>query len=171
MKPDIRYALPIVLGVLAAPVTAQDASGSVPARIDAAVAQFTGQPIGTAGGARQPVDRRLQLAACGSPFMLDWYGTPGRTVKVECPDGRGWRVFVNLVPQPQAPGAQATRPVIKRGDSILLVVKGHGFTIQRQGEAAEAGSVGDWIEVRTSREAQPVRARIEQGGVAVLAVN
>jgi flagella basal body P-ring formation protein FlgA len=40
------------------------------AAIDQAVAQFTGHPIGVPGGAAQPIDRRLRLAACTAPLAL-----------------------------------------------------------------------------------------------------
>ena len=43
-----------------------------------------------------------------------------------------------------------------------LVVRGRGFSVQKPGEAMEAGRVGDWIYVRTSAKSEGLRARIER---------
>lgn len=152
--------------------TAQTLRASTdPAAIDRAVAAFTGAAIGTPGGARMASDPRLQLAPCGGPLAVSWH-TPARTaVAVECPGPTAWRVFVAI--SPAAGGAATTpraAPAVKRGDAITIMVRGRGFTVQQPGEAMEAGAVGDWIEVRTSRKAQGLRARIERPGLAVVPV-
>ncbi len=158
----------LLLGEAAA--TAQTRLASTdPAAIDRAVAAFTGAAIGTPGGARMASDPRLQLAPCGGPLAVSWH-TPARTaVAVECPGPTAWRVFVAISP---ATGSTAATPrpapAVKRGDAITIMVRGRGFTVQQPGEAMEAGAVGDWIEVRTARKAQPLRARIERPGLAVV---
>jgi flagellar basal body P-ring formation protein FlgA len=38
----------------------------------------------------------------------------------------------------------------------------------KPGEAMENGAVGDWIDVRTSRKGEALRARIERPGLAVI---
>ena len=48
------------------------------------------------------------------------------------------------------------------------MVRGRGFSVQQPGEAMEGGAVGDWIFVRTARKAEPLRARIERPGLAVI---
>src|SRR6478609_6219167 len=57
------------LALLGATAPALAAGFADPAAIDRAVAAFTGAPIGTPGGARTPVDRRLRLAACNAGLM------------------------------------------------------------------------------------------------------
>lgn len=154
------------LGAFAAPLAAQQGRNFIdPAEIDREVVRFTGAAIGEAGGALRPADRRLRLSLCTSPLQLDWYGTPGRTVAVECPDPGGWRIFMALTPR--SPG-QKSGPVVKRGDRVIVLVRGAGFSIRQTGEATESGSVGEWVAVRTSRGGRLIDARIERAGLAVI---
>lgn len=136
-----------------------------PTLIDREVAQFTGAQIGEVGGARTHTDRRLRLAACSSPLSLDWHGRSRATIKVRCPDPNGWRIFVATRPAPQA--AQP-KQVIKRGDAVTVMVRGRGFSVQHSGEASESGAIGDWIEVRTARRADPIQGRVERPGLVVI---
>jgi flagella basal body P-ring formation protein FlgA len=139
-----------------------------PAAIDRAVAAFTGAAIGTPGGARMASDPRLQLAPCGAPLAVSWH-TPARTaVAVECPGPTAWRVFVAISPAAGTATASRAAPAVKRGDAITIMVRGRGFSVQQPGEAMGSGMVGDWIEVRTARKAQSLRARIERPGLAVV---
>lgn len=139
-----------------------------PATIDRAVFEFTGAAIGQPGGARLAADRRLQLSACASPLAVSWHGSAKNAVRVECPDAGGWRIFVAV--NPPAAAAVAT-PVVKRGDALTIMVRGRGFSVQHSGEAMESGAVGEWIFVRTARKAEPLRARIERPGLAVVPAN
>lgn len=134
-----------------------------PAAIDRAVADFTGAAIGAPGGARTPVDRRLRLAACGAGLMLEWYGRARDTVLVRCPEQGGWRLFVPLA----AGGAtQAGPDVVSRGDMVTITVRGSGFTLSRQGEALEAGAIGEWIRVKPANKGgEPLRAQVVRPGV------
>lgn len=153
-----------VLLLAAAPAGAQQTD---PAALDRMVEQFTGVALGQPGGAREPVDRRLRLRACTGTPQAGWHGTPGRTVVLSCPDRGGWRVYVNLLSDPGRPERRASAaPAIGRGDTVTLVVTGPGFAIRRQGEALQAGAVGEWIAVRTVAGGDPVRARIVQPGLA-----
>ena len=167
--PLAALVLPVLLAGSAAAVAQTYAANTSPAAIDRAVAAFTGAAIGTPGGARMASDPRLQLAPCTAPLAVSWH-TPARTaVAVECPGPTPWRVFVAITPAPGAgPAAARPAPAVKRGDAITIMVRGRGFTVQQPGEAMEAGAVGDWIEVRTARKAQPLRARIERPGLAVV---
>ncbi len=140
-----------------------------PREIDRAVASFTGAQIGEIGGARAPADRRLRLARCELPLLAQWHGRSQTTVRVECPAANGWRIFIATKPMPQA--AQPQR-VVKRGDPMTVLVRGRGFSIQQSGEAMEDGAVGDWIGIRigsrNARNSDPVRARIERPGLAII---
>ena len=139
-----------------------------PATIDRAVADFTGAPIGQPGGARMATDRRLQLAACPAPLAVDWHSPARTAVKVECAGLSGWRIFVAVNAATSGSAGQVQAPAIKRGDALTIMVRGRGFSVQQSGEAMEGGAVGDWIFVRTSRKAEPLRARIERPGLAVI---
>ena len=154
-----------------------------PGEIDRAIIAFTGAAIGEIGGARAAADPRLRLAACKAPLSTSWHGQTRAAVKVECRQTRSgaqpWRIFVATRPAAQSsasasatPRQPAARParIIKRGDPITVVVRGRGFTVQQAGEAMEPGALGDWIAIRTARQAEPVRARIERPGLAIIPV-
>lgn len=152
----------ILAGALCAAAPAFAAGFHDLASIDREVAQFTGAQVGAEGGARLPVDRRLKLAHCPTPLSLEWYGSGSRTVLVRCPVAGGWRLFV---PVAAAQAGARAEPVIARGEAVSIDLQGNGFTVSRQGEALEAGAVGEWIRVRplgTKRDA--IRARVIRPG-------
>lgn len=136
-----------------------------PVEIDRAVAGFTGVAQGLPGGARQLADRRLRLTRCANPLSAAWHGTPGYTVSVSCPDPGGWRIFIALH---RAVVPARAEKVVRRGDMLTIAVRGRGFSVQQQGEAAEAGAIGDWVKVRTGSGKNIVSARIERAGLAVI---
>ena len=139
-----------------------------PGAIDAAVAQFAGAGAGAAGGAAQPVDRRLRLAACTNPLSLSWYAGRRDTVLVQCPDLGGWRLFVPLL---QGASGLAEPPAVLRGEAVTIAVAGEGFSVSQPGEALDQGAVGQWIRVKSAvAGAQPLRARIVRPGLVSLAV-
>ena len=164
-----RHAVPltasIALLLAAAPLQAQQALTD-PAELDRLVERFTGAAQGQPGGAREPVDPRLRLRACGADPQAAWHGAPGRTMVLACPEPGGWRVYVNLVPVGAPAAGTAHKPAVKRGDSLTVSVTGRGFAIRRPAEALESGALGDWIAVRTATGSEPVRARIVQPGLA-----
>lgn len=152
----------LMAAALMAAVPANAAGFADPEEIDSAVAQFTGAPIGSEGGARLPVDRRLKLVRCEAPLALEWYGRTRDTVLVRCPVTDGWRLFVPIA---SAPATARLEPVVARGESVAIVVRGAGFTLSRQGEAMEAGAVGEWIRVRPAgTRNEPVRVRVIEPG-------
>ena len=143
-------------------VPAAAAGFANPAEIDHAVAEFTGAAMGSEGGARLPVDRRLKLARCETGLALEWYGRGQDTVLVRCPVAGGWRLFVPIA---TAPAAGPARDVVARGEGVSIAVRGNGFAISRQGEALEAGAIGEWIRVRpVGVKGDPIRARVLQPG-------
>lgn len=147
---------------------AQASGFTDPAMIDRAVAAFTGAEPGTPGGARLPADRRLRLAACAAPLAVAWHGPARTSVSVECAGPQSWRIFVAVDGGGAAAPGRAVAPAVKRGDALTIMVRGRGFSVQQAGEAIEGGMVGDWIFVRTARKAEPLRARIERPGLAVI---
>lgn len=143
---------------------------TAPALIDNAVAQFTGAAPGTPGGARAATDPRLQLAPCGGPLAVSWHSPARSAVQVECPGPTSWRIFIAIAPAQggTATAGRAAAPAVRRGEAITLVVRGRGFSVQQGAEALESGAIGDWIGVRANRKADPLRARIERPGLAVI---
>lgn len=164
--------MPLFAAIASAQST-PEAKGSTlitaPAEIDRAVAAFTGAEIGEIGGARRPADARLRLAACAAPLDVAWHGRNRSTVRVECAGPQGWRIFIATRAVPQVQVAQQN--VVSRGDPITVMVRGSGFTVQQSGEAMDSGAIGDWIAVRTEPRAEPIRARIERPGLAIIPVS
>ena len=153
----------IAAGALRAALPALAAGFQDHAAIDREVAQFTGMPLGAQGGARLPVDRRLKLSQCPAPLSLEWYGNANQTVLVRCPIAGGWRLFVP-VEGGGTMGAKA-QPVVARGETVSIAIEGKGFSISRQGEALDAGAIGEWIRVRPAGAGRdPIRARITHPG-------
>jgi len=137
--------------------------------IDRQVTGFTGVVIGETGGAMQPVDRRLMLKTCNAPLALSWRTQARQSVVVDCPDMRGWRLFV---PVKSAAPAAAALPAIRRGDTVTIAVSGTGFTVSQPGEAMESGPQGAWIRIRpvdgSARGGEPLRARVIRPGLVGL---
>jgi len=153
---------------------AQDARFTDLAAIDAELTAFTGAPVGTPGGARHPVDRRLRLAACGQPLDLAWHGRRADMIRVECNAGSGWRIFVpiNSGGETAAVSAAPQVPVtvVERGQIISIAIEGRGFSIAQQGEALEDGAIGAWIRIRPEGNREALRARIVTPGRAVIPI-
>lgn len=164
---DAKLAVAAAALVASAPLAA--AGFADPASIDQAVAQFTGASIGSPGGARSPVDRRLRLAQCPAPFALEWYGRTRDTVLVRCPEADGWRIFVPLNSggaTQSGSSASSGAEAVTRGEVVSITVRGSGFTLTRQGEAMEGGAVGEWIRVRpVDKRSDPLRAQVLRPGL------
>lgn len=178
----ITTSLAFLAMMLAAPpaLASADRTRTDPASIDLAVAAFTGARIGEPGGARNAADPRLSLARCNSDLRTSWHGARRAAVRVECEGPEPWRIFVATLPSTSASMQSPARPAmgsfeknrvaVKRGDPVTVIVRGSGFIVQQAGEALENGTVGDWIGIRTTRRGEPIRARIERPGLAVIPV-
>ena len=150
--------------------------------LDAIVAQFTGKPIGTEGGATAAVDKRLKLAPCAAP-QLEWRTSARDAVVVRCMAPQ-WRIFVavDAVPQPKAApaapmvAAAALRPtpaakpepVIRRGDAVTIEAGGAGFAITREGVAMGDAPAGGRLTVRIDDRKPPIQAIALEPGRARL---
>ncbi len=154
--------LPIMAALLSSPLAA-DTLHLDPARIDRAVANFTGAAIGAVGGAQHRADPRLRLVQCDVPLLVEWHGVRQRAVKVSCQTH--WQIFVGIKSAPQSAPAP---DIVRRGDKVTIAIKGSGFAIRRPGEAAQAGKVGEWISVKTDRKAEPISAQIVRPGLVVI---
>ncbi len=170
---SIAPALAVALTLSSArDAAAQDARFSDLAAIDAELAAFTGAPVGTPGGARYPVDRRLRLAACPQALDLAWHGRRADMIRVECGAGAGWRIFVPINSGGDSAGLagpqQVPVTVVERGQVISIAIEGRGFSIAQQAEALEDGAIGAWIRVRPEGNREALRARIVTPGRAVI---
>ena len=131
--------------------------------IDRQVAAFTGVPVGAAGGAILPLDRRLRLRPCSAPLALSWRGERHDAVVAECPDAGGWRLFV---PVRASAASVAATPAVNRGDAVTIAVSGDGFSVNQPGEALESGAVGAWVRVRgIGKTGAAMQARVIRAGL------
>jgi flagellar basal body P-ring formation protein FlgA len=159
----------VVLGLIgsAAFATAAVAATTDLGMIDRAVVDFTGSQIGQPGGARLPVDRRLKLSSCSTPLDLSWFGRDQRSVQVACPSA-GWKIYVAVDGGPVSQSRETQAPaemLVRRGESVSILVRGHGFTLTRQGEAVEDGAQGEWIQVRADgKRSDTLRAMVIRPG-------
>lgn len=166
----------LTAALLSAPALAQQGQFADPAAIDAEVAAFTGAGIGMPGGARHPVDRRLRLAQCPQSLSLAWHGQAADMVRIECPAGAGWRVFVPVnrgsVTAPNTTMAAAVQAepqvVVERGQVMTIIVEGRGFAVSQQGEALEDGAIGSWIRIRPEGNREVIRAQVRTPQRAVI---
>lgn len=172
MKRIVPATLALVAATFAIP-PAQAQTFSDPAAIDAAIAAFTGVPIGQPGGAAQPVDRRLRLAPCRQALAIAWHGPAASarrdTLAVRCPDAGGWRLFVPVVQGANGAMASAS-PAVTRGEAVTITVTGPGFAVSQAAEAMESGPVGAWIKVRTASRNEPLRAQVVRPGLVSVPV-
>ena len=144
------------------------------AAIDRAVANFTGHAIGSEGGARAMVDKRLKLATCGM-VQLTWRAPNHDSVLVRC-DDPAWRIFVPvIVPAQPAPvraiaAAPAPKPeiVIKRGDPVTIEAGSPGFSITRDGIAMGDAAAGGRVLIDVDGAKRPVQAIAIEPGHATL---
>ena len=157
----------MALAAIAAPVAAQGFAD--PASIDAEVAAFLGVSPADAGSSFIPVDRRLRLATCAQPLALGWQGTRRDSVVVQCPQTGGWKLYVRLMGQSMAPQAAAA-PVIKRGDSVTVTVKARGFSVSQEGQAMEAGAVGEWIRIKVGKDKE-MQGQVTRPGAVVMTMS
>lgn len=163
--PFLTHALTLS-GMLAASSLAWSAPRFIdPAEIDLAVETFTGISAGKIGGAVRRADTRLRLARCSRPLATRWHGNQQKTVRVACEGTSAWHLFVTVR---EAPTPTKPQTIIRRGDTVSIAVEGQGFTVRRPGEAQQAGAIGEWIAVKTSRKAEPVSARIVRPGLVVI---
>ncbi len=166
--------------MIAAPASALAQAYQDTAMIDRAVANFTGRPIGTEGGARAPVDNRLRLAPCPMA-TLAWRAANHDSVVIACPSPE-WRIYVPVVMPaaiPSAPAAQVAsvapvapmaRPaaVIKRGDPVTIAVNANGFSITREGVALGDAPAGGRFLVDVDGTRKGVQAVAVDAGRATL---
>lgn len=157
----------LIAAVAALPTPALAAMADL-AAIDGQVAQFTGAPQGTIGGAVLPVDRRLRLAACNAPLSLGWHTARKESVVVQCPDAGAWWLFVPVTPAQQA-SAEPQSPAVTPNEAVTVSVVGDGFAVSQPGVAMDKGVVGAWIRVRMVSAGQPrgeaMRAQVVRPGL------
>lgn len=116
-----------------------------------------------AGGRPVPIDRRIKLANC--PQTPEISNVAGGAVAVRCP-ALGWRIRVSVDPAAVPSAASLSEIVVRRGDSIELVVEGRGYSASALGTSLDEGGAGSRIRVKIPTSAVPVPATVVRAGVA-----
>jgi flagellar basal body P-ring formation protein FlgA len=137
--------------------------------LDSRISAALGAGIGEPGGAANPLDRRLRLAACPQPVQID---EPAMgAIAVRCLS-LGWRIRVPLIGGGSAATAAAPQaraaPVVRRGDQVELVAMSSSFTVSTLAVAEQDGAVGDRIRVRTEQRSAPIIAQVLADGRVAL---
>ncbi len=138
-------------------------------QLEVAVTASLGAGIGEPGGPARPLDRRLKLAACPQPPVVE---APAMgAVTVSCP-AVGWRVRVPLVrtvlasgqAQAQAPIRAAAEPIIRKGDQVELTASAGAFTVGTVAVAEQDGAPGARIRVRSEGKKGAVIGIVTEDG-------
>lgn len=158
---------PFLAVAVGSSLRAQDVRFQDPQAIDQAVSAFVGGTPGTKAAGIRPVDRRLRLKPCHSPFTLSWHNGARHTVQVRCPDPDGWRLFVPVAGIP-ARAASDSAPVIGKGDPVTIRINGRGFTVTTTGEALEAGPAEGWVRIRAFGAKTQLRGQVVAPGVVAV---
>ena len=158
-----------VLAALTAAAPSQAAGFENLEQLEIAVTAALGAGIGEPNGPARPIDRRLKLAACPQPVVVE---APALgAVAVSCPQ-IGWRVRVPLVRSTPAamPAStrQAAEPIIRKGDQVDLVASSGAFTVSTVAVAEQDGAAGARIRVRSeARKGAVIGIVTEDGRVAL----
>lgn len=162
--------LPVLLAAAAPVFQSTDA-------LDRLVEAFAGAPIGSEGGARAAVDKRLKLAPCADP-QLSWRSAAEDAVVIRCQGPQQWRLFVPVIALPKPVVAAPTRMaapavvkpelVIKRGDPIMIEAGAPGFSITRDGIAMSDAAAGARVTIKVDDKRPPIAAIAVSSGRARL---
>lgn len=107
-----------------------------------------------------PLDRRLKLAACPAPAMIEPPAMGALTIR--CP-ALGWRIRV-----PLQGAAMRAEWVIRRGDAVELAAGGPGFAVTTTVIAMDEGAYGKALRVKSPSSTVIVVATVTGPGTAAL---
>ncbi len=170
-------ALILILGVVAAPAGAVAGPGGFEdiAKLESRVVAALDADIGQIGGPVAPIDRRLKLASCPAPVVIDPPALGALPLRCEA---LGWRIRVPLVRIPGATPAMqaaaaapppATPIVIKRGDPVQLVSGAQGFSVSTAGVAQDDGHAGGVVRVKTDPKGPVILGQVVDAGLVRVA--
>lgn len=157
--------LALIAACLPAPVLAEPVQDI--AALEARLLTALDAGIGEPGGPMAPIDRRLKLAACPRPVIID---PPALgAVALRCP-AVGWRIRVPLARVATAIAVKAA-PLIRRGDPVEIVAETETFSVSSEAIAQEDGARGDRIRVKTDPKAPLIYGEVvDMGLVRVAAI-
>jgi flagellar basal body P-ring formation protein FlgA len=108
-----------------------------------------------------PIDRRLKLARCPDPVVID---PPALgAIALRCP-ALGWRIRLNLAQASIAQLAQR-QSAVRRNDVVDVVIRGSGFELSANGTALDDAAIGEPVRVKTPTSAAPLRGTVVGAGL------
>lgn len=122
----------------------------------------------------QPIDRRLKLARCPEPIAVD--SSAKDSVALRC-NAIGWRIRVPLtmarseakVVSAEAPLMPETDEIlVRRGETVEIIIKGDDFEVVSSGVAVEDGRKGKQVRVKSSTGSTAHGATVVAQGVVYM---
>jgi flagellar basal body P-ring formation protein FlgA len=156
----IRPALTLCLALLPFQAQAQTATFENIDRLEARVVGALGADIGTPGGPAAPIDRRMKLARCPVPAMIDPPALGALAIRCE---PIGWRIRVPMT-YAATPMAVKAQPVVRKGDPVELFVQTSSFSVSTGAIAQEDGAMGDRIRIKSDPAAPVMIAEVVDSG-------
>ena len=140
---------------------------AAPAALEARISTLLGAPVGTPGGLARPIDPRLRLPDCpGGPSVTP--APDGLSARIGCSAPR-WSFVAALARAPRDGAvAAAATPLVRRGDTVRLVVAGQGFVVTRGGVAQGDAAAGASVAVRPDGAAGTLRGLVQSDGTVLL---
>lgn len=111
-------------------------------------------PAGVSLAAEQVTVKLVDLSRATAQSVFNQHEVLGQTSRRMIRAGQP--IHMNMVHQP---------PVVNRGDKMVIRAQGNGFAVSREGEAIDAGAVGDHIRIRVGQR-EVIEARITAPGQA-----
>jgi len=137
------------------------------AALDRKVAAALGAGLGESGGPARPIDKRLKLAECPQPAIVD---PPAMgAVIVRC-EPLGWRIRVALTRTSGGyyQAEEKAEPIIRKGDQVQLTAIGGTFSVSTLAVAEQDGAPGDRIRVRSETKKGAVIGMVMPDGRVAL---
>lgn len=123
----------------------------------------------------QPVDRRLKLARCPEPIAID--NTAKDSVALRC-NAIGWRIRVPLtivapseakiVTAEQVKTVESSDILVRRGETVEIIIRGNDFEVVTSGVAIEDGSKGKRVRVKSSTGTSALGATVVAQGLVYM---
>ena len=135
-----------------------------PAALEARITTALGAPVGAPGGLARPIDPRLRLPDCpAGPTVVA--APDGLSARIGCA-APSWSFVAALARAPR--DAAGAAPLIRRGDTVRLLVAGPGFTVTRSGVAQGDAAPGASVSVRPDGAAGTLRGVVQPDGAVLL---
>ena len=130
------------------------------AALDRKVAATLGAGFGEPGGPARPIDKRLKLAECPQPAIVDPPAMGAAIVRIRVALTRGAGGY--------AQAEEKAEPIIRKGDQVQLTALAGSFSVSTIAIAEQDGAPGDRIRVRSETKKGAVIGMVMADGRVAL---